>query len=315
MKRFKLHQGDLNDFPIDRKTYKDKTQERKPYVQRFPTQKNGYALCPYCDNPIVIIGLYRQVEGKPADYMYGKHYNGSVPGIGDHNEVTYLNCKYAVKAYNVCPKEQIKDQITDYERRIYRFMHDYYDKVIYVLQESIGYKIPTKMAEVMIQDYVYSQGYMYPPHTIDNSPWMLMCLSGYSIEPFRQRIKKDSPLFNILSKIKTVNFENIYISALASEYQKREADKYQLLVTSKYTEISILFRDYKRIKRDNEMIEIITMTVSYRFNDQDMWELAGAVDIEIDDSYLQNILNSKKAMQYRNTSILKIADDNMPKLI
>lgn len=171
------------------------------------------------------------------------------------------------------------------------------------------------MAEVMIQDYVYSQGYMYPPHTIDNSPWILMYLSGYSIEPFRQCIKKDSPLFNILSKIKTVSFEDIYISTLASEHQKREADKYQLLVTSKYTEISILFRDYKRIKRDNEMIEIITMTVSYRFHDQDIWELAGAVDIEIDDSYLQNILNSKKAMQYRNTSILKIADDNMSKLI
>ena len=62
------------------------------------------------------------------------------------------------------------------------------------------------------------------------------------------------------------------------------------------------------------MVEIITMTVSCSYHDNEEWERIATIDIEIDDNYLQNIIQSDKWMKRRNEKLLKIADENMPDL-
>ena len=304
----------MKDYLITRENYKTLTQEQAPFVKKASGVKKGFALCPYCENPIVIVGLYRKVKNRPEDYIYGRHYRQSVTGVGEHYEPTYLQCKYAVNAYNVCPQEERSKEITDHARNIYKVLHDYYDKIIYVLQESLGYKIPYEMAEAMIRDYIYSEGILYPPSTIDNLPWMLMYISAYSIKPWSKHIRKDSELYKALSKIETVRFENIVTTENSPVWEKSEAEKYQILRTTKFTQISVLFLKYYRKKQGEDIKEFMSMTISYRYHDSDEWICADQIELEIDDSYLQNVLQSKKSMAWRNKKLLQIADENMPSL-
>ena len=68
MKRFKLHVGDITDYSISKEEYKRRTQEKSPYIQWKNGKKNGYAVCPFCNNPIVIVGLYREIENNRSIY-------------------------------------------------------------------------------------------------------------------------------------------------------------------------------------------------------------------------------------------------------
>ena len=46
-----------------------------------------FAICPQCDNPIQIVGLYKKL--KNTDKPYGKHYTRSVNGLADYNQQAY----------------------------------------------------------------------------------------------------------------------------------------------------------------------------------------------------------------------------------
>lgn len=51
-----------------------------------------FAVCPACDNPIQIIGLYRLPKG--VSRPYGKHATKSVPGLATLNPETRDACPY-----------------------------------------------------------------------------------------------------------------------------------------------------------------------------------------------------------------------------
>lgn len=312
MRVFKLHSFDVKEEVLTKENFKKLTQERKPYVQIFPgKEKNGFALCPCCNNPIRIVGLYRPIKNDIA--AYAKHYEGDVPGVGKYNRYLYINCKYAINMRNVCPKEERNPELTQYGENIYDTVKKYFDKAIYVLQESIGINITSSMAEKMLCDYVYSYGCMYPFHTINNIPWMIMYLSDYSIELYGQCVRTDSEIYKKLQEIQCLYFEDIPIDEQSSESKKKFAKKYKILKAKKYTQISVLFqRHYREKKNDDEVSEYIYMTVSYRHNSDDKWIYNSTIRVEIEDKWFQKLLHSGNAMKFRDTKLLQIAEENMP---
>ena len=80
MRVFKLHKCDIKEYTLTKENFKRLTQEKDPYIQRFPDkEKHGYAFCPGCGNPIQIVGLYAPIKGDIPPYA--KHYGKDVPGI------------------------------------------------------------------------------------------------------------------------------------------------------------------------------------------------------------------------------------------
>ena len=64
MDTFKLKVGLHPSYKITTKNFEDKTGNKYPYVQDQGKNKSRYAVCPACDNPIQIVGLYKNsVEG------------------------------------------------------------------------------------------------------------------------------------------------------------------------------------------------------------------------------------------------------------
>lgn len=98
-----------------------------------------------------------------------------------------------------------------------------------------------------------------------------------------------------------------------SEQKKAFAKKYRVLKTTRYTQISILFLRHERKKIDDDNIEeVMIMTIAHRYNNIDEWIQDSSICIKIDDRYFQNIIHSDKAMMYRNRKLLDIADRLLP---
>ena len=62
---------------INVENFEQLTRKRKPYHE---VGKDGiprdFGVCPACNNPIQLIGLYKKLEN--TDHPYGKHYNRSL---------------------------------------------------------------------------------------------------------------------------------------------------------------------------------------------------------------------------------------------
>lgn len=309
MRIFKIHKVDSTEYELTKDTFLRITRGEDPYVQCFPKELHGYAYCPGCGNPIQIVGLFVPIKGGIAPY--GKHYGDDVPGIGQHSEGLYRYCRFATKMYGKCPREERKTELTEYEISIRDSVKSYYDKIIYILRESIGINITRKMAVKLFNKYMLSQGYMYPLHTVNNSPWMLMYVSGFNINPYGKCIRIDSRLYDVLSKIDGVVFEDVSSSSEESD-NSYFSGKYKVLKTNKYTELSVIFVSHERKRIDDDTVdEYITMSIAHRYNSENNWIQDMDIIIDIDCNVFQRIISSSKAMNFRDTILLDMINNNV----
>ena len=77
MRKFKLRTGVSNPYEINAENFEKLTLKQEPYHK---VGKDGvprdFGVCPACDNPIQLIGLYKKLEN--TDRPYGKHYSRSL---------------------------------------------------------------------------------------------------------------------------------------------------------------------------------------------------------------------------------------------
>ena len=87
MRKYKLHIGfDSAIKMIDKDTFEEDTQKMFPFYQ----DGKQYAICPSCDNPIQLIGLYKELSN--TDKPYGKHVGKSVKNLAEWHQVDYDFC-------------------------------------------------------------------------------------------------------------------------------------------------------------------------------------------------------------------------------
>ena len=90
MDKFKVKTGSAQVLPINNENYIKTTGKNTPYCrQDRKGHQSLYAVCPACDNPIQIIGLFK------GEKPYGRHYKGSIPGLAKYNADNYFNCPYS----------------------------------------------------------------------------------------------------------------------------------------------------------------------------------------------------------------------------
>lgn len=160
MRYYKLNQGIHEIFEIEKESFELNTMMKKPYYQENKhNEMQQYAVCPACDNPIEIIGLYKKI--KNTNKPYGKHYPKSIDGIAVYNKQAYEFCPYSSQK-NQITKEHRKELLTDFEKNIYNLMKENFDIVVYVLSKAIDIKITRALAEEMLKTYIASKSWQYP---------------------------------------------------------------------------------------------------------------------------------------------------------
>ena len=88
------------------------------------------ALCPRCNNPVVVLGVYKQIT--PHE-RHAKERN--IPGVDQYDEDKYEHCPYHRKTANYI-KEYVPEIKEQQRQRLYESAFTHYDKDI--IQRYIG---------------------------------------------------------------------------------------------------------------------------------------------------------------------------------
>lgn len=155
------------DFKIK---YEERVGNNPAYTQVVHGETKHLALCPRCNNPVAILGVYKKINVSPHA-RHAKKVN--IPNIVQYDEYKYQHCPYHKKKADYI-KEYVDETEEPQRRELYRIAKEHYDKAVYLLQKETGIYITLAMAETLAENYVIMRAYNYIDATIYNIPWYLL---------------------------------------------------------------------------------------------------------------------------------------------
>ena len=289
MKIFKLHTGNEEAKTLTRQNYKEAMlelpkEERENYSESTENGRRYFAVCPACDNPTQIIGLYTKSDN--VKLPYAKHYNRDSK-VAKHNEQAYQFCPFASHSYAVDKKSR-KKNFGDFEKNIYVLLRENFDLAVYIAKKASGIYFTRNQVKRMASEYYMAEGYMYYYATNYNIPWMLL----YFIDISRNLncnnliINKDSELYDFLKTQENVSFEDL------------DDEKTKVKVTS--GELSIGFPKHQ-ISGEEEILEMCIVRPG---------EILKRIKLPVDQTFFLHIVNHRKYP--KNDDIIQIGKERLP---
>lgn len=205
MKVYKLAANATTVRDIDRQTFETDTRKAEPWYQPGDDGKfRQFAVCPACDNPIQIIGLYKPLAN--TDRPYGKHTGKPVKGFVHYDAEAYEWCPYVAKRQSAGRSK--KKRFGGLPRKILQILVEQFDRVIYVIEKDTGVRISPNLARKMLRTYMGEEGYLYTGATLRNIPWIFAYMSdAQSI--FGQKIDGNEALKqSIVDRIPHARFDD-----------------------------------------------------------------------------------------------------------
>lgn len=175
MNACKLSADDMAWRPLNRNDFEASTRKKNPYYQ---SNRKGedvqYAICPDCNNPIQIIGLYRKLKHSPKPYA--KHYPHDVAGLADYDQEAFDCCSLAHPQGNLS-RESRRQPNDARENRILTILCDYFDQIAYLFMKQTGISMSRALARSMLDTYLGGEGYRYTGASPVNVPWIFWYMS------------------------------------------------------------------------------------------------------------------------------------------
>jgi len=165
--------------------------------------KRGLAVCPACDNPVRILGLYNKLNNRKP---HARHHNMST-AFAIHDESAYYHCPLSNPNQESGRDEASKNrEPSAYEKSMYYMLRDYFDKAIYILNQDLSIRVSFSFAKRLLEEFVINKGYMNPDASIYNLPWILLD-SNFSFNMIQKQVKRDTELHDALLQMDRIRLE------------------------------------------------------------------------------------------------------------
>lgn len=204
---FKTRTGLREEFEINAANFMKTTGGRRPYKSVGRDGRNVYyAVCPACDNPVVLVGLYRNERGMDRPRRpFGRHCGHDVPGLAEYDEEAYRTCRYADPGHRV--NSWRKRRPSDpHGLALYRLMRGEFDNVALAWEMSSGIHLGLGYAEEMLRGWRANEGWRYYVASYQNLPQMLFWPAG-SQKLMGRYVRRGSPLHGLLDRSGLVSLE------------------------------------------------------------------------------------------------------------
>lgn len=296
----KFHKGNSKVFKVSRKEFVEATKEKRPYTNLGPKGKEAYGICPLCENPVKLLGVYAKLKKQRS---HARHYKDDIYGLADFNEFRYLHCPYHRERADYVREIRNREDITPFNQEILALAHNYFGKCIYILRKTTGLVISDKLARDIAIDYMAHPGYMTYDITRENVPYIMgLCMTGKNI--VKRLIEKDSPLYEMLKNKKEVSL------VLIKSNSKHETSKplYRIENKTDYLELSFNISRYRYVAdKTSKLREYLKLHIGIPDN-QGTYVTYAEKEIEIDPFLFSKLINSKKAPAPKQ-ELVDIAND------
>ena len=311
MKRFKLKKGEAAVYPVTSKeAFEQLTGRERPYVVKDKAgNQKAFGLCPACENPVQLIGLYKRIRND-AVQPYAKHYNRDAE-IAKHNEYTYKFCPYASHIYTSQTYET-KTEVSELEYNIYCILRENFDAAVYLMQQISGLYLSKAEVQDLLRDYIVNDGHLYYGATIYNLPWMLLYIYTMPAKPcFGRIIKKGSFLYNVFQQVPDIGYEDCdYLPQYVRVKGKGGV----------FLDRNFAFVKHKRTVVNDEVSESMELTISKKVWTDAKFDIQFAKlknnQLSINETRFPHLLASAQMLTYRKTErsqmLLGMAKEQMP---
>ncbi|MGP4957824.1 hypothetical protein [Pseudomonas helleri] len=194
MDEYKLYVEDMGGKLINKDGFEEDTLRREPWYQCGSGDKlSQFAVCPACDNPIQLVGLYQLPEN--VKNPYGKHTMSGMRGIAPLDTEARDNCPYFKPRQH--QKTDRKARFDGVPRKIIKLLIEQFDRVVYILEKQTQVVLSPKALRGMLERYKGEQGYLYTGATLRNVPWIFAYMSD-ATPLFAQKVSGNDELTNAI---------------------------------------------------------------------------------------------------------------------
>lgn len=273
-------------------SYETATGQSKKYQKKIRAGVSYFAVCPICDNPIQLIGFYRDTA-ESGRKPYGKHCRHTVPDLAEYDEEAYWDCPYFDPHWT--PPATHRKPESRIARQLLRLLHDQFDRVIYILSKDTGIYFSAAMSEKMLQGYLSREGWSFRDAAPYNLPWTFV--EGQTALPlFGQRIRRGCALYDAIdSHCPAVRFDEV-----------SGGNSVRILQNSgQYVDLNFTFVSHTHTVKEENLHETI-----------DFWVYSGEPPaiktvykepVQIQTDYFLNLIVLSDECSHRNQRLLEIA--------
>ena len=273
--------------------YEEKAGNNPGYAQKINGETKHLAVCPRCNNPVVILGVYKQISVTP----HARHVRDiDIPNVAKYNEYKLLRCPYYRKQADYI-KEYVPETEEPQRRELYHLAKEHFDKAIYLLQKETGIYITKKMAEELAENYASFRVYNYIDATNYNIPWYLI----YSFHGF--------PVYHMLIRKGAVIHRHVKKLGLTLKPSKVKGYDY----VADYTDYVILSTNYRyRVDQTdsiNEWLDFSIIQPDDAVTCTLLYVPVKRFSIQVDSYYFENLIRFENWK--KNQVLLNIAREYM----
>lgn len=170
---------------------------RWPWFRRgqYRDDDRHYAVCPYCDNPIQLKGVYRRGTDSPRPY--GSHIGTPIDGFPYFDEIDLEFCPYRLRQHS--HGRDSRRPMGPAAKQLVNMAVNEFDRIILILRDDFGFPFSNQFARKMLEQWFDSKGYLYTGAHLRNLPWMVAYF-GPAQSLYRQYIGNNTDLVNGVRK-------------------------------------------------------------------------------------------------------------------
>ena len=290
MEVFKTKDSKSKFIPINESNFEAATHKKKPYCLQHGNRKSYHAICPICENPITIVGLYRKEEDS-SRRPYGKHHKGNIPKLAIYDEEAYLNCPFS---HPTLKHHSRRSPTSKTSHELYKLMHDQFDRVVYIWNKTMPIYLSEAFALEQLTLWVVNKEWLNYSVTYFNLPYMLN-YTGPALNLICRLVKADSELAKSLAQHKELELEPSHRTG----YLK------VLPANSSFVELTFFLTKQRYSVIEECLSETIQLVVD--LGDRTIYKET----ILVDHAFADALFNKSDESTYRNQRLLEKAQKIM----
>lgn len=291
----KFHKGPSKIYGVSLEKFVEATKETGPYIKIGAKGKEAFGICPLCENPVKLLGIYAKLE---KQRNHARHYKHDIQNLAEFNEYKYLKCPYHRERADYVSEIRRPEEMTSFNVEILTLAHDYFDKCIYILRKVTGLVISTHLAEQIAMDYMAHPGFMTYDITRENVPYIMgLCMTGKNL--IKRVIEKDSPLYEMLK-----NKEEVSLVLLSSNSQYRVSKPlYRIESNVGYLELAFNISRYRFVSNQTSNLkEYLKLHIGIP-DGEGTYKTYAEKEIEVDPFFFNKLIHSSKALKPKQEMI------------